>query len=375
MLDVAVLGGGLIGCAIAHRLARDGARVALFERGEIGAEASGAAAGMLGAEAEMDDARLRRAGLASRALYPEWLASLQGDGGVVVEWWRNGSLLVALTAADERLLAARREPLTAQGGGGETVGAGQIRALEPALSRRVRGGILYVHDARVDNVALTRAAAAAAARVGCALHAHEPVQAVTVERGRATGVRTARRQVACGTVINALGAWAGRVRGTTPVPVQPVRGQIAVLQAQRPLFRHAVLSPRGYAVARRDGRILLGSTREAAGYEKRCTAGGIGGILAAALELAPGLAALPWTASWAGLRPGSADGQPLVGCDPAVQGYLVATGHDRHGVLLAPLTVGLVADLLAGRPNAWEAAWSPVRVAAAACVDPPRDDR
>jgi len=366
MLDVAVLGGGLIGCAVARQLARDGLRVALFERGRIGGEASGAAAGMLGVQAEADDPLMLRLGLASRQRYPEWLAALREESGMTLEWWREGTLVVSFTAADEAALAARRAWQAAAGAPSEALSAGQLRALEPALSRRARSGVLFPLDTRLDNVALTRAAAAAAAAAGCAIHEGEDVRAVVVERGAVTGVTTATQRVACGAVVNAMGAWAARVRGMTPLPVQPVRGQIAVVQAARPLFRHAVYSPHGYAVARRDGRVLLGSTREAAGFEKRCTAGGIGDILAAALELAPRLGELPFTSTWSGLRPGSADGRPIVSRDPAVRGYVLATGHYRNGVLLAPLTAELVAQLLRGAASEWQAALSLERFANAA---------
>ncbi|MGH7785333.1 MAG: FAD-dependent oxidoreductase, partial [Candidatus Binatia bacterium] len=117
-----------------------------------------------------------------------------------------------------------------------------------------------------------------------------------------------------------------------------------------------VYSARGYAVARRDGRVLLGSTREAVGFEKRVTAGGVATILRHALELSPGLAALPLVETWAGLRPGSADGRPIVGVDPGVQGYLVAAGHYRNGVLLAPLTAQLIGALLRGAAHPWSEA-------------------
>jgi glycine oxidase len=118
-------------------------------------------------------------------------------------------------------------------------------------------------------------------------------------------------------------------------------------------------------VGRRDGRVLLGSTRESAGFDKRVTGGGVGAILDAALELAPSLGALPIAGAWAGLRPGSADGRPIVGADPAVQGYYVASGHYRNGVLLAPLTAQLIAAALRGERGEWHAALGLERFGAA----------
>jgi len=354
MLEVAVLGGGVIGCAIARELARNGVRVALFERRRVAAEASSAAAGMLGVQGETEDAVMLRLGMESRSLYPELLDALHAECGAAVEFWRAGTLYLAFNGAETATIAARCAWQRAAGVDSERVVPRQIWALEPAVSRRVRAGALYPLDARLDSAALTLALADAARAAGCTIHEGEDVKSVVAEHGRIAGIVTAAGRVPCDAVVNAMGAWAGRVRGTTPLPVQPVRGQMAVVQAARPPFRHAVYSARGYAVARRDGRVLLGSTREPVGFDKRVTGGGIATILDAALELSQALGALPLVDAWAGLRPGSVDGRPIVGVDPAVRGYYVATGHYRNGVLLAPLTARLVATLLRGDPHPWQ---------------------
>jgi len=270
-----------------------------------------------------------------------------------VEFWRTGTLYVAFNGADEAAIEARRAWQRVAGAESERLVARQVWTLEPSVSRRVRSGVLFPLDARVDSAALTRALGRAAAIAGCAVREGEEVKSVVAERGRVSGIVTANGRVACDVVINAMGAWAGRVRGTTPFPVQPVRGQMVVVRSMRAPFRHAVYSARAYAVARRDGRVLLGSTRETVGFDKRVTAGGIATILGAALELAPLLGGLPLTDSWAGLRPGSGDGRPIVGADPAVRGYYVASGHYRNGVLLAPITARLICALLRGERDEW----------------------
>lgn len=369
MLDVAVLGGGLIGLATARLLARAGLRVGLFERGRIGGEASNAAAGMLGVQSESCDETALRLGLRSRARYDELLDALHDETGLRVEYWRQGTIGVAFTPADTVWLERRLAMLAAAGAPGEALSRARLRAFEPGLSHGARGGALFPLDGRLDPVALATALARAAAAAGCQLCEGEEVRSVVVERGAVCGLVTSARRVACGAAVNAMGAWAARVRGLTPLPVQPVRGQIAVLQASRPPLRHAVRTPRGYVVPRRDGRVLLGSTREAVGFRKRVTAGGLSGILGAALELAPGLGELPLVASWSGLRPGSPDGRPIVGMDPAVRNYVVATGHDANGVLLAPLTAELVGGLLRGERSEWDEALSPTRVAGVASPD------
>jgi glycine oxidase len=356
MLDVAVLGGGLIGCAVARELARDGRRVGLFERRRIGGEASGAAAGMLGVQGETDDELMLALGLESRRLFPQVLEALRDETGLAVEYWRAGTVYLCFNAADEAAIEARRGWQHAAGAEGERLNARQLRSLEPLASRRARSALLFPLDGRVDNAALTEAYGRAAAAAGCALHEGAEVRSIVVESGRVVGITTAAGRVACAAVVNAMGAWAGRIRGPTPLAIEPVRGQIAVLQAARAPFRHALYSAHGYAVPRRDGRVLIGSTRETVGFDKRVTAGGVAAILSAGMELSPVLRRLPVVATWAGLRPGSADGRPIIGADPAVEGYYVATGHYRNGVLLAPLTARLVAGLLRGQHSPWSVA-------------------
>jgi glycine oxidase len=377
MLDVAVLGGGVIGCAVARELARAGFGVTLFERGRVGREASAAAAGMLGVQADTDDDVMLHLGVESRHLYPELLAALRDETGMVVEFWREGTLAVAFNGAEAARLDARRTWQQEAGADSERLEPRQIAALEPRLSRRVIAGALFPLDGRVDAAALTQALARAAVAAGCVLREGEEVRSVVAEQGRITGITTAGGRVPCGAVVNAMGAWAGRVRGTTPLPVRPVRGQIAVVRAARPSFRHTVCSARAYAVSRRDGRVLLGSTLESAGFDKHVSAGGIAGILDAALELAPELGALPLSDAWSGLRPGSADGRPIVGADPAVRGYYVATGHYRNGVLLAPITARLIGSLLRGESDVWRETLGLERFVAAAAqrVDPPAAHR
>jgi len=366
MLEVAVLGGGVIGCAIARELAHAGMRVALYERSRIGAEASSAAAGMLGVQGETDDDEMLRLGMESRRLYDALLAVLPAEAEMPIEFWRSGTLYVAFNRGEEAAIDARCTRQRLAGAQSERLVPRQLWALEPALSRRVRAGVLYPLDAHIDSRALTQALARAARRAGCSVREGEEVKSVVAEHGRIAGIVTAAGRIACDAVINALGAWAGRVRGTTPLPVQPVRGQIAVVQAPRPTFRHAVYSARAYAVARRDGRVLLGSTREAVGFDKRVTAGGVAAILDAVLELAPGLGALPLVDAWAGLRPGSGDGRPIVAADPAVRGYYVATGHYRNGVLLAPITAQVMRALVSGDTTPWSGVLGLERFAAQA---------
>jgi glycine oxidase len=364
--EIVIVGAGIVGCAVARALALAGKRVALFERGSVGGESSSAAAGMLGVQGETEHEAMLRLGARSRQLYPTVVAALRAETGVEIEFWTAGTLYLCFDEDDERALAQRRAWQQAAGFTSEILAREQVVRLEPNVSRRVRSAALFRLDARVDAAALTAAYGRAAVCAGAQVFEREAVRGVVVESGRVVGVETEARRVACDLVVNTSGAWASSLAVGRRLPIVPVRGQIIVLGARKPPFRHAIYSRRGYAVARRDGRVLLGSTRERVGFEKRVTAGRAQRILLAGLELSPELGALPFVEGWCGLRPATPDGLPVIGADPTVAGYYVACGHYRNGVLLAPITAELVCGLIEGRPDPSLAAMSLERFAAEA---------
>lgn len=356
MPDVAIIGGGIIGCALARELAQAGARVTVLERGRPGGEASAAAAGMLGPRAECDAAGpLLTLGVASLALYPDVVESLREESGIDPEYEREGILYVALDADDEHVLAERAAWQRRAGFTVERLTAADVRALEAGLTGDVRSGFVFPDDHRIDNVRLTRAYAVAAVRLGVDVRAGCPVRRVLCERGRTTGVESGGAIVAAGAVVNAAGAWAEEL---TPrpgcLPVKPVRGQMVTLATEGPAFRHAIYSRGVYLVPRRDGRLLAGSTYEDAGFDKRVTAEAVGGILGRTMRLAPFLGRATLGASWAGLRPGTPDSLPILGTDPEITGLHYATGHYRNGILLAPVTACALAALVLGAQTSYD---------------------
>jgi glycine oxidase len=364
--DAVVVGGGLIGCAVGRELARRGARVAIVERGAVGAEASTAAAGMIAPQAESPGpGPLLRLGVLSRARYRAWVAALAEESGVDPEYTASGIVYVALDAADVRVLAARARWQQAEGLRVERLGARAARRLVPGLTPRVRMALYFVDDHPIDNARLVVAAARAAQRAGAALLVHTPALAVVARRGRVAGLETPAGTIATPIVVNAAGAWAGLLglpAGVRPPRVFPVRGQVVVLRGAPGALARPVYSRRGYVVPRADGRVLAGSTLERAGFEKRVTAGAASAILAAALAMVPGLAALTVERAYAGLRPGTPDQLPLLGPAPDLPGLFYATGHYRSGILLAPVTAEAIADLvLAGRTALPVAAMRPRR--------------
>ena len=364
--DVVVVGGGVIGCAIARELGRRGARTVVVERGELGAEATRAAAGMVAPQAESaGPGPLLRLGLASRGRYGVWTEALAAESGIDVEYRTDGIVYVALTAADARVLAARARWQRAAGLRVERLA--NARRLVPSLSSRVRMALHFPDDHRVNNERLSTALVVAARRAGAHLLERTPVAAVRARRGKVEGVDTGSGPIDAPVVVNAAGAWAGAVGlppGISPPPVFPVRGQILVLRGAVDTIARPLYSRRGYAVPRADGRVLAGSTLEDAGYEKRVTAGAAAGILAAACAMAPAVGDMTLETAYAGLRPATPDHRPIIGAAPGVAGLLYATGHYRSGILLAPITAAAIADLVVdGRTAVPLAGMSPARFA------------
>jgi glycine oxidase len=350
MPDAIVIGAGIVGLAAARELAQHGASVVVVERRRVGAEASSAAAGMLAPQIHAD-ARTPLLDLCLRARdrHLRLADELRSETGMSVELSPLGEMEVALGEDEERALAARVSWQRDQGLPAELLSADEVRQAEPNVNPDVRRGALFPGDRRLDNVRLVRALAASAVARGAALVTGRPVTSLLVEGGRAAGVRAGTETLRAPIVLNAAGAWAGLLAGDPwPPPVEPVRGQMVCFEVAPPLVRHVVWSARGYVVPRPDGRVLAGSTLENAGFDKSVTAGGLRTVLEIALEIVPRLADVPVAETWAGLRPGTPDGIPVLGAG-ALPGLFHAVGLFRNGVLLGPLAGEAVARLALGR--------------------------
>ncbi len=348
--DAVVVGGGVIGLAIARSLARRSVgRIVLVERAQVGCEASHAAGGMLAAQAEADsaDAFLELA-TASRDLYPEFAAALLEETGIDVELERTGTLYVAFNEEDEREIEHRFNWQSRAGLSVERLTVDEARSFEPCINREARGALRFPLDTQVENRRLVAALSAAVAKLGVDVFSGTEVESLVVERGRVCGLKTSRGRINAPVVVVASGAWASHLmaseEGASPIKIEPVRGQMLCFEARPQRARHVIYSPRGYVVPRLDGRLLAGSTTERAGFDKSVTAGGVYSILAHALEIAPALAGLPLVDAWAGLRPRAVDDWPIIGASTTTEGLFYAVGHYRNGILLAPITARLVAD-------------------------------
>lgn len=348
--DVIVVGGGIIGLSIAWFLAKSKVAVTVLERGEPGREASWAAAGMLAPQGESQAGAFLDLCLKGLDLYPDFADRLRQETGVDVEYRAEGALRVALDDAEAEELQRWYDGQQRAGLPVVWLGPEEARRREPHLSPDVRAAVYIPRDHQVENRRMILALLLAAGRAGARIEAGVEAVGVVVEKGRAVGVETPSGRLKAGAIVNAAGCWAGLLGGVEASlrpPVRPVRGQMFDL-AMDPAapFRCVVFSSRtAYLVPRYDGRLLVGATVEEAGYRKAVTAEGLQGLLARALHIAPVVRDYPFLSAWAGLRPGTPDGLPILGPTP-VEGLLLATGHYRNGILLAPITAQIIGDLI-----------------------------
>jgi glycine oxidase len=345
-VHVVVIGAGVMGCASAHALATLGAKVTLLERAVPGAEASSAAAGILGAQVESLDHPAQRPMLvAARAGYAAWAELLQAETGISVGYRVSGVLKVARTAAELAQLRPHVEEQRAAGLRAELLDAKGALEAEPELNPAIAGAAYFPDDAQVDPPALLRALVAAIARAKVTLVTGAVVQRVLVEREQCTGVVLGDGILKADATILAAGSWSKMVPGVPEAmpDVKPARGQMVLLEERPPRVRTILFGSSGYVVPRGDGRVLCGSTLELVGFRKEVTAGGVHSILETAMGLAPGLATAPVSSFWSNFRPFVAAGGPLMG-PSSLPGLFLATGHHRNGILLCKLTADLVAD-------------------------------
>ena len=362
--DVIVVGGGLMGCSVAYRLAKDGAKVTVLERSIPGAEASSAAAGILGPTVEsFDDAFALQLGRQSRELHAALAEELDEQFGVDVGFRRCGVVKVALDQTELDELERQAESLRVQGVRCAQWSAEELARQEPACNPEALGALNMPEDAQVEPKKLLSAVALGAEREGVTFRTGATVRAIEVEGGRARGVLLGHEKLHTDRVVVAAGSWTTLIPGLPfdPETIYPVRGQMITTQTRPPIFRRIIFGAGGYVVTRPDGRVLCGSTMERVGFQRGITFGGMADVIAKATRIAPTLRDAAIESHWSSFRPGTPDGLPLVG-ESRVDGLFVASGHYRNGILLAPLTAELIADAMSGAPQSRAAqALSPTR--------------
>lgn len=348
--DVGVVGAGVIGLCIARELARDGASVVVIDRGEPFRHASWAAAGMLSPQAEANAAGpLLDFLLRAREVYPAHAAELREETDLDIGYRAHGTLLLALDDADEARLEERLRWQREAGLAVERLSAEQVHREEKGLAPNLRWALHFAGDHQVDNRLLGTALRAAANAAGATVRLGAGVRRLRPKDGCALVLEDGGR-IEVGTAVLAAGCWSGTIDGLPrPLPVEPVHGELVSLRADPPIHRHTIGSAHAYLVPRADGRLILGTTVERIGFRTRVTAGGLHRILEGGFAMSPELAERPVIDHWAGLRPGTPDNLPILGRDPEAKNLIYATGHFRNGILLAPLTGRVVADLVMGR--------------------------
>ncbi|HLJ56496.1 MAG TPA: glycine oxidase ThiO [Chthonomonadaceae bacterium] len=368
--DVVVVGGGIIGLSVAWALAKEGATVTVLEAGQIGGQATGAAAGMLAPLAEAHEpGPFLSLALESLKMYTPFAAELHEESGVDPELIGPGLLRIAAADEDAYQLGQDWEWQQRLGLELDLLTAKEARLLEPALALDVRLAVRSPEERNVEPRRLVRALALACARRGVRIAEGEPVIDFEGEGARIVAALTPGGPVFGDGIVVAGGAWSDLLarRLEVKLPVTPVRGQILSLACLPPPIRHTVYGATGYLVPKSDGRVIVGATEDEAGFDARPTAGGIGRLLAIAPTIVPALEGAVFDSAWAGLRPATPDGLPILGRLGRWANVFAACGHFRNGILLTPITAEIVAtEVLGSKPHPLSEAFRPDRFERAA---------
>lgn len=324
------MGGGIIGLSLSIALRKRGAKVLVVERGEPGREASSAAGGMLVDSLLETPSVLQPLATASAQMYPEFAHELEIESGMKVDLRDQGTILLVPEGH------SGTEPLTPV----------RLAELEPAVANGMNGlTAAYLKERSIDPRALTAAALKTAKNRGVDFSSGDHVTAINLSDDHVTGVTTNKTTFLAEKVVNCAGAWSSQL-GPQPIPTRPVKGQMLCLaMPSRDFLKHVIRAPKAYLIPRSDGRLLVGATVEEAGFDKRTDPATIQNLYHAALELIPKLRDARILEDWAGLRPGTPDGLPILGAT-STPGYFASTGHFRDGILLAPITAHVMAQVI-----------------------------
>ena len=365
--DVVIVGGGIIGGSIAFELAQRNLRVIVLDRQELMHEASWAAAGMLSPAPDCPaDIPLVPLGRASLALYPGFIDAIE-DSSEISTGYRTGGTLEVLCHGDtERELSTIVALHHGLGLACEPLPLEEAHEMEPALGREARAAVFLPDEASVNPRSLSAALLDASRMAGAELSPGTDVVSLMKDKKRCAGVKTsAGETLSARHVVVAAGCWTSQLSDAAPyAPTRPVRGQMVALQHAGEPLRRVLRSERGYIVPRDQAtpqKLIAGSTIENVGYEKAVTSGGLEQILGAVNELVPSLVGAEILDTWSGLRPGTPDQLPILG-PTDMEGLIIATGHYRNGILLAPVTAKLITEWITeGRTSLNCEDFSPLR--------------
>ncbi|AXN41155.1 glycine oxidase ThiO [Peribacillus butanolivorans] len=360
--DAIIVGGGVIGGSIAYQLAKRGKKVLLLEKDRLASKASSAAAGMLGAQSELEsDNPLFTLARQSRGMFPALSEELKDISGIDIELVNKGMFKVALTSEQESDLKNMIKIQQKAGLEAEWFTTAEIRKKEPLLSDEIRGAMYIPKDGQVSASRLSLAFTKSAAARGADIKEYVHVSDLIIENACVRGVVTNIGEFFSENVIVASGAWSNFLleKAGVKLDTYPVKGECFSVLTNRPLLEKTIFSHGCYLVPKVGGRIIVGATVKAHTFEQKVSIEGISTLIEKATHLLPALKETEWEKAWAGIRPQTGDGLPYFGEHPAYNGLFIATGHFRNGILLSPITGVLIADIVERKANS---EWSAFRV-------------
>ncbi len=361
--DVVIIGGGIIGCAIAYELSKQHVSIIVIEKASrVGTESSWAGAGILTSHASTHEPypELCRASL---AMYPNLASELKEETGIDIEFVHSGTLSVFFDEAEAAGLIGLAERRVHRGFTADVLTSDQAWQLEPAVSKSIAGAVLFPEDGHVRNPKMVTALAKGAAKNNAKYILGNAVTEFVRENGRVVSAIVNGDTIHADNFVIAAGCWSGQLTSMLecPISVSPAKGQIVLLETMPPIFQRTIDGLGIYIVPRTDGKILLGATVEFVGYDKSPTVEGVKQMIDAAVTVAPELADSKFIQTWAGLRPYYKNG-PCLGPLPGYDNVVLASGHYKNGILLAPITGKLIAELLiSGKPSLSLDPFIPVR--------------
>ncbi|MGM0750905.1 MAG: glycine oxidase ThiO [Bacillota bacterium] len=349
--DVIIVGGGVIGCSIAYQLSKRGKKVLLIERNQLAGKASKAAAGMLGVQTELHGGSpMYHLAMASRNMYSTLAEELKEISGMNIEYEENGMIKLAKTEEEAHDLlkvasiAAKEEQV-------EWLSPGSLSIYEPHLSKNVAGGLYIPKDGNVSALKLTQALGLAAARLGAEMKEFTDVYDFIIERSRITGIQTSIGPFYANETIVAGGAWSQSLlkQLNKTFNTYPVKGECFSVKVSRKVVERTIFTDGCYIVPKMGGRLLIGATEKPHTFDETISVDGLLNLMQLATSILPDLAYAEWEKAWAGIRPHTHHGSPFIGRSEEWDGLSIATGHYRNGILLAPITGVMMADIIEGK--------------------------
>ncbi|WP_257349924.1 glycine oxidase ThiO [Pseudalkalibacillus decolorationis] len=351
--DSIIIGAGVIGSSIAYNLAKKGRTVLVLEKNRVASKASSAAAGMLGAQTELEqDSPLFQLAKESRRLFPDLALELKSLTGIDVELHHNGMLKIARSveeASEFQRLIDQQQKL---GEDASWIDPIELHQKEPFTNKGLHGAMHIPNDGNLSAPHLSNAFAAGARATGAIIKEYTEVTELIEEGNRIIGVETHAETYHANNVIVAGGAWSNRLLKGAGIELKtyPVKGECFSVVTEEPLITSTLFTKGCYIVPKTGGRLIIGATEKAHSFDQKVTLNGLSKLMDRATQIIPELADSEWDNAWAGIRPQTNDGLPYLGEHPDMKGLFVATGHYRNGILLSPITGKLMADLVEGIP-------------------------